>query len=489
MLLFWILGAYVLTRSPRSAISLTAVAAQFSTALYLLGQGMVANAATLQEWLPWARNLTWAPHLAPLLWYWLTLLLLREQGNGSTAAYLRFVGYPLAALHVAGTLFFAAAIYVDDALHRWSAVVPAPAGQYAPFQLPDGPLFLGFVLLLAVSTLMSFVNVWMAGRAAPTRERRRCFRWLLFSAVLFFAGANGLGLFNWVSGGLMPAWMGHAMLAAAMVVMAWNVAAYSLLFKGEVVRTDFFYMLTALILVCGLYAAVLTLSGASYSFQLLNILAITLSVVVLSHALIDLARRVLDRVFFRDDVQQLRWNLTTLFQRAARTDDFDALLAEARDEIDGVSVERRVKLTEQALRRLNNPAALGRTELAERIPTTLDGATRETMGRGLQDVTPLERAQALRSVLVSGIERLKPIDDDVGPESPAALQYNILREEYLQGLLNKQIMVRHSISEGTFNRNRRQAIAMLAEEIERQEQLLVRDRAAAFGGSGARTGG
>ena len=42
---------------------------------------------------------------------------------------------------------------------------------------------------------------------------------------------------------------------------------------------------------------------------------------------------------------------------------------------------------------------------------------------------------------------------------------------YLQGLLNKQIMARHSISEGTFHRNRRQAILTLARELENQERI------------------
>src|SRR5687767_7365923 len=53
MLLFWLLAAYVLTRSPRSAVSWTAVAAQIATGCYLLGQGMQANAQILEQWLPW----------------------------------------------------------------------------------------------------------------------------------------------------------------------------------------------------------------------------------------------------------------------------------------------------------------------------------------------------------------------------------------------------------------------------------------------------
>jgi hypothetical protein len=114
--------------------------------------------------------------------------------------------------------------------------------------------------------------------------------------------------------------------------------------------------------------------------------------------------------------------------------------------------------------------------------------TRDSLGRDLQDVTPLERAQAVRSVLISGIERLKPLDGDTGSESPAALQYHILQEEYMHGLLNKQIMIRHSISEGTFNRNRRAAIEMLAVELNRQEQLVSRDKMAVSGSTAMPSG-
>ena len=152
------------------------------------------------------------------------------------------------------------------------------------------------------------------------------------------------------------------------------------------------------------------------------------------------------------------------------------------DELKDVSAERFVGLIEQALRRLNNPAALGRTELADRIPAVLESATREAVGRGLQEATPLERAQAMRSVLIASLElRLKPLDGNVALDAPAALQYHILQEEYLQEMQNKHIIARHSIGEGTFNRNRRQAVAALAEDLAKQEQLLSRDRVAVFG--------
>src|SRR5581483_19447 len=107
MLLFWALAAYVLTRSPRSAISLTAVGAQVATALFLLVAAMQANADTVAQWSEWSRSMSWGAAVAPTLWYWLTTLLLREQGDRTAERYLRRLGYPLGGRHcrnVCGTL-------------------------------------------------------------------------------------------------------------------------------------------------------------------------------------------------------------------------------------------------------------------------------------------------------------------------------------------------------------------------------------------------
>jgi hypothetical protein len=274
-----------------------------------------------------------------------------------------------------------------------------------------------------------------------------------------------------------------------MVVMAWNVAAYSLLFKQEVVRRDFFYVLTALTLVCVLYGTVLVVSGAAYSFPLLAASAVILSVAVLSHAFVDLVRGVLDRIFFHEDVQAVRRNLAWSFDSAARARDLDTVIVDLQDGIAHVEADRRVAMTEQALRRLNSPATLATCELVERLPATLDSGARERLGRGLEDVTPLERAQVMRGVVIAALERLKPADEGPGHESPAALQYRILEQEYLKGLQNKQIMVLQSIGEGTFNRNRRQAIRMLADELAQQEELLSQRKMAASGVRSTSSGG
>jgi hypothetical protein len=476
MLLYWLLASYVATRSPRSSVSLTATGALVATALYLLGQGLQANAQSLAEWLPWARALAWGAHLAPVLWYWLTLLLLREEDPLRTRPYLRWIGYPAGWVFILAGAAFAISLYADDWLHVWSAVRPVGSEhvQYARFQLPPGPLYVWWVALLAATTLLAAANVGLAWRASLDGERRRRLRWLLVSALFFAAGANSLGILDWPLAGAIPPWFSHSLLAAGMVVMAWNVAAYSLLFKGQVIPRDFFYFLTAIGGVCALYGVVFLLVGVELTFPVITLLAITLTASILSHALVDVGRRILDRLFFAGDVQRLRSNLASVVQSAALTPDLAVVLSEAQTEIQDASTEHLVALTEQALRRLNNPTTLGQCDLIGQLPWTLSTGSGQ-MGDGVAaDPTPLERAHHLRDVLVSTIERLRPPEGTDTLGSPAALQYHILREEYLQGLLNKQIMARHGIGEGTFHRNRRQAIRTLAQEIKSQEDRLAR---------------
>src|SRR5262249_15999726 len=87
-------------------------------------------------------------------------------------------------------------------------------------------------------------------------------------------------------------------------------------------------------------------------------------------------------------------------------------------------------------------------------------------------LTPLEQARALREILTSAIDRLKP--NGLGNDRVAsALQFNILYEEYFKGTPNKQIMRRLDLSEGTFHRQRRAGIRILAEDLAIREARLA----------------
>jgi hypothetical protein len=135
---------------------------------------------------------------------------------------------------------------------------------------------------------------------------------------------------------------------------------------------------------------------------------------------------------------------------------------------------------QEALRSLNNPAALGNCALAGILPRTIRAFGPELSDPRLAG-TSLFRARALRSALVAGIETLRTSGGEGLPEAES-LRYTILHEEYVLGRPNTQIMVRHSISESTFHRYRREAARLLGQELARQEEMLGVESPPGLGG-------
>jgi hypothetical protein len=135
-----------------------------------------------------------------------------------------------------------------------------------------------------------------------------------------------------------------------------------------------------------------------------------------------------------------------------------------------------VQPLEEALRKLNSPAVLASCRLMSVLPHTLALAWEMEGKMPIAQPTPLEQAHALRGVLDEAIERLNAgtgTEPDRGHVRSNALHYKILREEYVQGLTTKAIMLRHSISESTFHRHRREAILILARELQGKEARLA----------------
>jgi hypothetical protein len=478
--LSWTLAAYILTRSPRNAVSMAGVATAATAALYLLGQGLLANATVLEDWQLWSRTFQWGTVVGLVLWYWLTTLLLREQPVATLQTYLRRVGYPVGVILGIGGIALAASIYTGESLYQWSSPIRLPPEQstYFTFRAPTGSLYPGLVVLNIGAMVGGAINALIGWRLSQDPQQRRRFAWLLGSAALFVLGTSPTAIAHLLTVEGWPIWLGHLALAAGLAILAVNVAANSFVVQEQdrVIRTDLLYFLTAIGTVSVAYLGVILLVGPAFDFSMLGLLAVTLLVVIVSHALVDVARSGLDRLFFGREVQRFRSNLTTAVQSAAMARDLDDVISQARVDIEEASAEHLTRLTELALRRLNNPSALAKSGLAARIPLTIANARDSQVGGNAPMATPLEEARAVRDVLIAAIERLKPAGDDDRASNPGALQYHILREEYLVGKPNKQIMIRYSISEGTFHRNRRQAIVILAQELSRREEILTQEK-------------
>jgi hypothetical protein len=114
-----------------------------------------------------------------------------------------------------------------------------------------------------------------------------------------------------------------------------------------------------------------------------------------------------------------------------------------------------VKDVEDALRNLYDYAYLGDSSLAGlRLAQTklMPGPT-----------THIDRGKAVYQVMVEAIEILKPEKDS--PRDPPPREwypYRILHGAYLNEELNREIMAKLYISEGTFNRTRRSAVRSVA---------------------------
>jgi hypothetical protein len=82
---------------------------------------------------------------------------------------------------------------------------------------------------------------------------------------------------------------------------------------------------------------------------------------------------------------------------------------------------------------------------------------------GIDAETHVERGKELQQLLMDSIELLRP-GEKRPPEPLPRIWYNhaVLYDAYVEGVQNREIMARLYISEGTFNRTRRNAIRGLA---------------------------
>ena len=108
-----------------------------------------------------------------------------------------------------------------------------------------------------------------------------------------------------------------------------------------------------------------------------------------------------------------------------------------------------IKLVEDGLRKLPDFIALGRSPLTDCV--------------GMKGDSHILRGKQLYELLCAGIESLRPAG--TRPVSaPPRDWYNfiILHDAYVVGLRNRDVMARLYISEGTFNRTRRNAVRGVA---------------------------
>ena len=108
-----------------------------------------------------------------------------------------------------------------------------------------------------------------------------------------------------------------------------------------------------------------------------------------------------------------------------------------------------VKAVEEALRNLHDYITLGQSPLA--VWTNVGGESH------------IERGKNLQAILINAISMLRPSGQRPGEPLPRVwYNYVVLHDAYVEDVSNREIMARLYISEGTFNRTRRNALRGLS---------------------------
>jgi hypothetical protein len=460
--LVWALALYVASRSPTSRVSLLAAAAMLCLAAYLMGEALGALATDLPTWAAWLRRTWWAPSLALPIWLTLSLALTIEEGppawaNAASKAYV-----PVAVASISVGAIFAALGVLTGQVQDWTApfsvgddpvlgVRHTPAGQLLP-------LFQIFALICLVWPAINLCLLWLASpRGSPLRAR---FAWLTASACIFLVGGAWIviasGIFRLVG---LP---GQLLLVVGMLILGWNMARYGALVAGERVVSDFLAYAATMAAIVLVYGGVLLTLAPDYGWIERGLPLLLL--VMTTHVLVDARGHLLQRLLYAPLVSSLSTQLRDLGNRVVRQPDELSALADVRETVDQLLRERsqtpetdlRV-LVEGALRHLNDLPTLSEHPLLAELPGLAEAGG-----------APLDRAAQLRNLLEQAIERLRPSGARPSPGSSAVggwLHYLVLKEAYVDGRPNKQIMQRYALSEGTFHRSRRRAIDAVATDV------------------------
>ncbi len=141
---------------------------------------------------------------------------------------------------------------------------------------------------------------------------------------------------------------------------------------------------------------------------------------------------------------------------------------EPRPVLDGVAEAEWVSLVEDALRQLYDYSHLGEHPLAQ-----LSVVDWWLQRQEPDFLTHIDRGKALSEVLVQAMNKLRPGGAEPGPHAVPPREWHpfvVLHDAYVLGELNRDIMSRLYVGEGTFNRTRRRAIRAVARALQEMEQ-------------------
>jgi len=437
------LGLYMLVRARRLSVSIVvALVALFSQAAFFATSALtytapdVVTLARLERW-SW-----WTAVLPTAAWFHFSSLIARQM-LGAQRRDLRAWTPSIIIVYVSAGL-----LSVFGSISNLVLNYGAPIGSVGQYEaIGPGPAYPLYIVYLALTAVGAIVNLGRAFRYAsrsvePSDQAlSQQLRLLLIGAVLFLLGALWISSrYNWaLSASVLP---GYLCLFAGLAGLGFGIAQFGMLLDGQEIRRDFVYNLTGIGLMNVLYVGLLVASGL---FSVVSVLALV-GLVTLTHTTFDAGRALLDKLFFTPAEQAARAEARD-YANVLATDPVTPPAALSRPTVDETPVEQSDAITfdaepittekafrdqvRKAITGLKSPPQLAKSPLlALRLVEQRVVVTSQADNR-------LNRAAALRDILIEQIEALRPKDDVSSKTGEAWRFYNVLYYPYIRAVSRK----------------------------------------------------
>lgn len=446
-LFLWV-GLYVLVRGPRrSPLIVVSLIGLFAQALFF-GTGALTDTRTDLGWfMALERWSLWTIVVPAAAWFHVSSLIARAAHVEDPPATEPLFPPAVVAAYTAGALLILIGT-TSDLIVDYSR----PLGQPGAFAVGPGPDYLfimGFLALTAAAALANLLRARRAlgrGHGAGGQAMARQLSVLAGGALFFLAGALWLTVRkNWgLPISVLP---GFLFLFVGLAALGYGVAHFGLLLDGQNVQRDFLYNLTGITLLNILYGGLLALAGPGTVVSALALVAL----VTFTHTTFDVGRNVLDRLFFspperdaraeaRDYASALGTTPVTAPSTALEQEPAPIEPAPPAAEAGGPpDTEHDYKAfpaqVRKALTGLKSPPQLAKSPLLSLA------LVERRVARAGQEDNRLNRAAALRELLIEQIEGLRPDADGATHRVGEAWRfYNVLYYPYVRELSRKSAL-------------------------------------------------
>ncbi len=447
------LGLYIISRTTaQTRLSIVSAVAMFVTAAFLFSSAIIENNSTgLGTGGPLVSRVFWWSNVLPMaLWFHMSSLIARrgkERRNSGWAVLLIYL--------VAGLIILVGTF--SDLFLNYSSTVYFGENR---FYTDIGSAYFLFSLLLAVSSLGAMANLaqgWLHARRQGSGGESAFLGQLglLFLGALLFAFGANWQAFNFSFKIELPNLPANLALLLGLGLIGYGVAHFGMLIEGRDVERDFIYSFTGIALICVVYTIILGLTGANSTLNLL----IVVGLAILSHTLYDFGRSLLDKIFFSSNEQtaraEARAYATELATQPAAAPELQeaiaappetapALVSNAEavatsDTNQPATPLEEIAVSEKSFNDMVRRAITGLKSQPQMIKSPLLSLklVEQRLSENELEDNRLNRASALREILIEAIEHLRPSGPDNSGTGDAWRFYNVLYYPYVREISRK----------------------------------------------------